>query len=171
MFKDIISFNKLQKLVRQSIKILQEIKSENKNQLKKLERVDLKPNYLVNSINYIISYNVSLEESERVNLPKFVNEWRDKKQENGKLKIDSLLFNNIFFQLLKQFFFLENSQQAVKRAKVLPTTFIDDEGTQPPPAAPICTTPSPFYKDLLIILSAYSLVTKSRLKALMRNNN
>ena len=101
MFKDIVSFNKLQELVRQSIEVLYKIKSNNRNWLKKLERADPKPNYLVNSINYITSYNIGLEEPERVNLPKLVDKWRDKKQENGKLKIDFLLFNNIFFQLLK----------------------------------------------------------------------
>ena len=53
--------------------MLQEIKSENRNWLKKLERADPKPNYLVNSINYITSYNVGLEGSERVNPPKLID--------------------------------------------------------------------------------------------------
>ena len=53
--------------------MLYEIKSNNRNWLRKLERVDPKPNYLVNSINCITSYNVGLEELERVNLPKFID--------------------------------------------------------------------------------------------------
>ena len=77
--------------------MLYKIESNNRNWLKKLERVDPKPNYLVNSINRITSYNVGLEELERVNPPKLIDKWRDKKQENGKLKTDSLLFNDIFF--------------------------------------------------------------------------
>ena len=89
--------------------MLYKIESNNRNWLKKLEKVDPKPNYLVNSINHITSYNISLEESERVNLPKLINKWRDEKQENRKLKTDSLLFDNIFFQPLKQKLLLENS--------------------------------------------------------------
>jgi hypothetical protein len=73
MFKDIVSFDKLQELIRQSIKILQEIKSKNKNWLEKLKRADPKPDYLINFINYIISYNIGLKGSKKINLLKLVN--------------------------------------------------------------------------------------------------
>jgi len=59
--------------------VLQKIENENKNWLEKLKRADPKPDYLVNTINYITNYNVGLEELKRVNLPKLVGKWRDKK--------------------------------------------------------------------------------------------
>ncbi|KAF2193587.1 hypothetical protein K469DRAFT_789446 [Zopfia rhizophila CBS 207.26] len=153
------------------MEVPEESESENKNWLKKLKRADPKPNYLVNSMNRITSYNVGPEESKRVNPPELLDEQMDEKPENGKVKKDSSLFYDISFQPLKRKLLLENSQQAVKRVKVSPITSTDDEAMQPPPVAPTCTASSPFHENSLVTLSANSSVTKPGSETLARNSD
>ncbi|KAF2176644.1 hypothetical protein K469DRAFT_812757 [Zopfia rhizophila CBS 207.26] len=170
-FKDTVSFDELQELARQSMEVPEESESENKNWLEKLKRADPKPNYLANSMNHTTSYNVGLEGSKRVNPPELLDERRDEKPENGKVKKDSSLFDDTFFQPLKRKLLSENSQQAVKRVKVSPINSIDDEATQSPLIASACTISSPLHEDSSVTLSANSLVTKPGLETLAKNSD
>ncbi|KAF2180266.1 hypothetical protein K469DRAFT_693424 [Zopfia rhizophila CBS 207.26] len=138
-------------LARQSIEVPQEIASENRNWLEKLKRPDLTSDNLVTSINLVTSYNLGLKGSKRINKPGHSDEWRDQKQEEGKVKTDSLLFDGIPFQSLKRKLLLEGFQQATKRVKVSPITSL--------------------HEDLFVTLSANSLVTEPGPESHAGNND
>jgi DNA ligase-4 len=107
--KDTVGFEELQELARQSMEVPQEEESENRNWLAKLKGPDPTSNSLVTSTNLPTSYNLVPKGSKTMNKPGCSIEWRDQKQEEGKVKTDSPLFDGIPFQRSKRTVLLEGS--------------------------------------------------------------
>ncbi|KAH8727374.1 hypothetical protein GQ44DRAFT_725266 [Phaeosphaeriaceae sp. PMI808] len=158
-FRDTVSFDELQELARKSIEVSQEMESENENWLRKLKRADPNTDCLINSMDRIISSNGGLDKLE------------SEIQGNRKVKEDCLLLDGGFIQPLKRKLLPENSQQAVKRAKVSPITSTDDEGIQEPPAIPTCTSLSSSHEDPSVTLSANSSVTEPAAEAFAKSHD
>ena len=171
-FRDTVGFDELQELVRQSMEVPEESESEDRYWLQKLKRADPESDFLVKSIS-TVSDNLCLKESKGVNMPEYVNEWRDQEQEEGKRKTDFSPLDYSFFQPSKRKLSLENSQlptSAIKRAKVLSTDLTDVEGMQPPSFAVTSTAVSPLQEDSSVTLSAHSSVTEHELETQVSDN-